>query len=533
MSEDKLWGIKKRGMNMRQTFIKGTFIILVASFVTRILGFVYRILLSRIIGAQGMGLYQMAYPTITVAVTLVTGGLPIAIAKLVAEAEARQEPEKVRTILWQSLAVVGVLSLLCVAGMYWAAPGLTRLLKDPRAHIVILAMIPVLPITGVAAVFRGYFQGKQNMIPSAVSVTVEQVARIGLSIWLAWHLLPYGIAVSAAGAMLGMVGGELCGLLILLWHYRRQRSSVRASTPTLTASEQATTFSALMQLSIPMTASRLVGTVSYFLEPILVAQSLAIAGFASPEATGMYGQLAGMAIPLLLFPTVLTYALSVSLVPAVSELATFRHMPRIRRRVRQSMRLALLAGVPFSLLLTVLAEPICHLVYGVPEVGRLLQLMAPFSLFLYFQGPLNATLQGLGQARTAMINSFAGAMLKFTAILLLATRPYLGITGVAMAIVLSFAGVTVLHWLSVSRRIGSTLRASDFLKVGASCVGMAATVHLLLPLTSHFSLLSQLVVLISASLVSYGAGLLFTGAVTQRDVARLPKVGPILSRWFS
>ncbi|MFO7263001.1 MAG: stage V sporulation protein B [Bacillota bacterium] len=517
---------------MRQTFFKGTLIILAASFVTRILGFVYRILLSRIIGAEGMGLYQMAYPTITVAVTLVTGGLPVAIAKLVAEAEARGEPEKIRTILRQSLAAVVALSLLCVGGMVLAAPGLTRLLNDPRAHIVILAMIPVLPVTGVAAVLRGYFQGKQNMIPSALSVTVEQVARIALSIWLAWHWLPYGIAYSAAGAMLGMVGGELCGLLSLFWQYRRQSKTMRPSRTALTATEKAAAFSALVQLSVPITASRLVGTISYFLEPILVAQSLAIAGIAYTQATGMYGQLAGMAIPLLLFPTVLTYALSVSLVPSVSELAAFRNTARIRQRVRQSMRLALLVGVPFSLLLTVLAEPVCGLVYGTPEVGRLLQLMAPFSLFLYFQGPLNATLQGLGQARAAMFNSLAGAVLKFVAIVMLATRPSLGIVGVAMAIVLSFVGVTVLHWISVSRRIGWTLNAADFLKVGASCVGMGASLQLMWPLTVHLPPLSRLVVLIGVGFVSYGAALLITGAVTQRDVARLPIIGPRVSRWF-
>ena len=289
----------------------------------------------------------MAYPTITVAVTLVTGGLPIAIAKLVAEAEARQEPEKVRTILWQSLAVVGVLSLLCVAGMYWAAPGLTRLLKDPRAHIVILAMIPVLPITGVAAVFRGYFQGKQKHDTVSGFRHREQVARIGLSIWLAWHLLPYGIAVSAAGAMLGMVGGELCGLLILLWHYRRQRSSVRASTPTLTASRTGNHIfrSHAAQHPHDRQSTRrhcvlLSGTDSGSPEPSHRRLRLPRSD-RDVRPTGRHGHS---------FATLSNRAhlrVSVSLVPAVSELATFRHMPRIRRRVRSPCGWHCWQGCPF------------------------------------------------------------------------------------------------------------------------------------------------------------------------------------------
>src|SRR5690606_30175665 len=98
--------------------------------------------------------------------------------------------------------------------------------------------------------------------------------------------------------------------------------------------------------------------------------------------------------------------------------------------------------------------------------------------------------------------------------------------------VLSFVGVTVLHWISVSRRIGWTLNAADFLKVGASCVGMGASLQLMWPLTVHLPPLSRLVVLIGVGFVSYGAALLIPGAVTQRDVARLPIIGTRVSRWF-
>ncbi len=518
---------------MRQTFLQGTLIILIASFITRVLGFVYRILLSRIIGAEGMGLYQMAYPTITVAITLVTGGFPVAIAKLVAEAEARGDQNTIRAIMRQSLAIIGGLSLFGFLLMLLGAPWLTQMMNDPRTYIVILAMIPVLPIVGISSIFRGYFQGKQNMIPSATSVIIEQLARIALSIWIAWHLLPYGIAYATAGAMLGMVGGELGGLCILLWHYSRARSRTKSmNVSPLAPNESAATLFSLLRISTPITASRLVGTLSYFFEPILVAQSLAMAGFAYTQATRMYGELAGMAIPLLLFPTVLTYALSVSLVPAVSELAAVHNMERIRQRVHQSMRLALVVGVPFSLLLTILAEPICAWLYGAPEVGKFLQVMAPFSLFLYYQGPLNATLQGLGEARAAMVNAFIGAALKLLAIFLLATQPTLGIAGVAIAIVLSFASVTVLHLLSVIRRVGWVIRGEDFLKVGLGCAVMGLSLYLLYPFTAHLTPLLQLVLLLIFSLASYLTCLVTTGMITREDVSRLPWTGPFLSRWF-
>lgn len=518
---------------MRQTFVKGTLIILIASFITRVLGFVYRILLSRIIGAEGMGLYQMAYPTMTVAVTLVTAGFPIAIAKLVAEAEARGDQARIGYIMRISFSIILGLSLFGLLLMFLGAPWLAEMLNDPRSHIVILAMIPVLPVVGISSIYRGYFQGRQNMIPSAASVIIEQLVRIALSLWIAWHLLPYGIAYATAGAMLGMVGGELCGLLILLWQYHASRSPATSTRVLpLTPAEKAATLSDLIRLSTPITASRLVGTLSYFFEPILVAQSLAVAGFAYTQATRMYGELAGMAIPLLLFPTVLTYALSVSLVPAVSELAAVHKVERIRQRVHQSMRLALVVGTPFSLLLTILAEPVCAWLYGAPETGKLLQMMAPFSLFLYYQGPLNATLQGLGQARAAMVNSFIGAALKLLAIFLLATQPALGIKGVAIAIVLSFACVTILHLLSVTRRVGRVIQGKDFLSVGLGCTVMGFFLYSLYPLTDHFSPLPQLVLLLTLSLASYLICLVMTGMIEPEDLYRLPWVGRLLSRWM-
>src|SRR5690606_24829366 len=183
------------------------------------------------------------------------------------------------------------------------------------------------------------------------------------------------------------------------------------------------TFRELIKISIPVTVSRAVGSFAYAIEPIVVAQSLAIAGIATATSTALYGQLEGMAIPLVFFPSFITYALSISLVPAISEAAAQNQHLLVEHRFTQAIRLSCIIGAPSAVLIYVLAEPLATLLYHQPEVAHLMRLMAPFGLFLYIQGPLASILQGLDHAQTAMRNSIIGAFIKTILICFLASNP--------------------------------------------------------------------------------------------------------------
>lgn len=152
----------------------------------------------------------------------------------------------------------------------------------------------------------------------------------------------------------------------------------------------------LLGISIPVTASRLVGSFSYLLESIITVRSLALAGIATAAATAQYGSLQGMVIPLLLLPGALTSSLAVSLVPSISEAAARKDLPTIHKRMHQALRLALVTGAPFAVLMYILAVPLCNLLYGNADTAPMLKLMAPFALFIYVQAPLQAALRSYG-----------------------------------------------------------------------------------------------------------------------------------------
>lgn len=444
-------------------FLQGTIILIAAGLITRVLGFINRIVVARVIGEEGVGLYMMAVPTLVLAITITQMGLPVAISKLVAEAEAMGNQQKVKKILVVSLMITGTLSVLFFPAMVLLAPFLaTSLFTDARTYYPLLAIAPVVPIVAVSSVLRGYFQGRQQMKPYAYSQLIEQIVRISLIAFCTQLFLPYGIEYAAAGAMFSSVLGELASLFYLVYMFKRKKPMKLRSQFFRYVKAGKETFIGLLRIAIPTTGSRLIGSIAWFLEPIVVARSLAIAGVATAAATKQYGELTGYALPLLMLPSFITYSLSTSLVPAISEAAAQRQPLLIEHRVQQGMRLSLITGGLAVVVLYVFADPIMLLMYGTSNSAIFVQVMAPFFLFYYCQGPLQAVLQGLDLAKAAMVNSFIGSAVKTACIFALAIQPKLGIMGAALAIAIGTVLVTLLHFATIVKTISYSIYVLEY-----------------------------------------------------------------------
>ncbi|MEK4346284.1 stage V sporulation protein B [Paenibacillus sp. FSL P4-0184] len=528
----------------KQSFIQGTLILLAAGIINRMLGFIPRIALPRIIGAEGVGLYQLAYPFFIVLVTVITGGLPLAIAKMVAEAEGENRPEKSRQILRTGLTLsVGLGIFFTIVALVSASWVSNVILTDHRVYYTFIAMIPMIGIVAVSAIYRGYFQGRQNMIPSALSSVFESIVRIFFMLWFSWLLLPKGIAFAAAGAMLGVTVGEIGGMLAILWQYYVITKKDKKTTPIEqqtvekevihSGSDDVKSTSPILRrllgVSIPVTASRLVGSFSYLLESIITVRSLALAGIATAAATAQYGSLQGMVIPLLLLPGALTSSLAVSLVPSLSEAAARKDLPTIHKRMHQALRLALVTGAPFAVLMYVLAVPLCNLLYGNPDTAPMLKLMAPFALFIYVQAPLQAALQAMDRPGRALINTLIGAVVKIILIVILASQPEYGIYGAIIAIIVNSVLVTLLHGYSVVNLISLSLRITDTIKTLCAMIIMGAGVryvYISIPIAE-----AQWIQFLFASAIGmalyFGLSLL-AGLISLRDLDRLP----FIKRWL-
>ncbi len=515
-------------------FLRGTIILLIAGFLTRVLGFINRIVIARFIGEEGVGLYMMAFPTLILVITITQLGLPVAISKNIAEAEAKGDYGKIKKILVVSLAITICLSILFTPALIFLAPYLSKtLFTDPRTHLPLLAIAPIVPIVAISSVIRGYFQGRQNMKPAAISQILEQIVRITLIAVLTKTFLPYGIEYAAAAAMFSSVIGELVSLLYLVTSFKiKKRFKLRKDFFKFIHSGKET-FNELMTIALPTTGSRLIGSVSWFFEPIVVTHSLAFAGVATVAATKQYGALTGYAMPLLLLPSFITFSLATSLVPAISEANSNNNKKLIEYRLQQALRFTFLTGGISVVLLFVLADPLMKVMYGSTSGSQFIKIMAPFFLFYYYQGPLQAALQALNLARAAMINSLIGAVVKTAVIFLLARQPSFGINGAALGIITGFVLVTFLHFATVLKKISFSFYVREYLK---TFVVIGITTWCGFWIMNHFTISAPLyikVVIATFEMSILYVILLFVFKLVYKDdVNRIPWIGRPLSKWI-
>lgn len=513
----------------KQSFLQGTLILIMAGMITRFLGFINRMVLARYLGEEGVGIYMMALPTLFLVMTLTQLGLPVAISKRVAEAEARQDPPKVKKVLTVALIVTGISSVVFTVAMITSAPFIASL-TDKRTLYPLIAISPILPITAVSAVLKGYFQGKQNMTPQSYALVIEQIIRISSVIFFVKLLLPYGIEFAAAGAMFSVILGELVSLMVMMRIFKRKKTIRIRSHFFAYLKGSKSTLKELFSIALPSTGSRLVGSISNFLEPILVAQSLALAGISNNDATKQYGELTGFALPLLFLPTFITNSLSIALVPSISEADAKRQDQLIHYRLHQSIRISFASGAFATILLTLFSVPILTYMYGTGNASKFLVLMAPFYLLLYIQAPLQSALQALDLARPAMWNSLIGAACKFAVLILLASSPRFGIMGVAIAMSTSVVLVTLLHLVSLQKTIHYSIPLKDVLKmiillISTSLIGLFVKklYNLIDPNIIQFLLLLFLFGLIYI-------GLLFMlRFITREELKQIP----IIQKWVS
>src|SRR5699024_3001746 len=420
----------------------------------------------RVMGQVGVGLYMMALPTLFLVLTLTQIGLPTAISKRVAEATTKGQKHKVKQILIVSLTITGCTSIFITIGLVSLIPWIsTNLYTDQRVLFPLYAISPVIPIIAISSVLKGYFQGKQNMKPQSYALIIEQVIRICfVALFIKW-LMPFGVEYAAAGAMFSIILGELISLLYMIFLFKRNKTFRvrRQFFSYLTASKQ--TIKELFSIALPNTGSKLINSITQFLEPILVAQSLAIAGMTTTAATMAYGQLTGYVLPLLFLPTFITHSLSIALVPAISESEAMQQQTFIHHRIQQAIRISFASGALATIVFTIFRDPILLFMYGSSDASELLLLMAPFYLFLYIQAPLQSALLSLDLAKPAMFNSLFGAVIKLSLLYFLATMPNLAIVDVAISMCVSVILVTFLHLHALRQIIRFKIPFKELIKM--------------------------------------------------------------------
>ncbi|WP_018130834.1 stage V sporulation protein B [Effusibacillus pohliae] len=518
----------------KQSFLHGAMVLVLASVITKIIGMGMQIVLNRVIGPEGIGLFRMVFPMLMMILTLSTVGLPTAVSKVVAEAIAVGDRRKVKRVMGFTTVVVTALSTLLTIALLALAPWLTQhVLTDSRTYYTVLAMAPTILVISWSSILRGYFQGIQNQTPPSVGWILETVVRCSLTLAIVYACMP-DLVKASAGAMLGVLAGELTYLAYIAfcyWRkYRWQRIPMPPMPPGAQPESYAKTIRSLFEVAVPVLVSGVIGSFVYWLETLLIPRALLASGLLKEEATAAFGLYSGYAVSLLVLPTVFTYALATTLVPSISEAVALHQPMLVQRRLYQAFRFTAMIGLPSSVIFTLLATELSTAIYNTPDAGPILAVMAPVGFFIYLKSPLSGILQGMNKAGQAMAYSIAGSAIKLAIIYWFASKPGVGIMGVAWAVVVSNVVVCCAYFLAVTRLIGFYIDLVDTMKILISTLVMSLIIIQAKAVSAGMSANYTVIFSISIGMAVYLMLLFLFRALSLHTVRRIPYVGPAMAR---
>lgn len=406
-------------------YLGGAAALLISGVTVKILGALFKIPLTNLIGDSGMGLFAFAMQFFSLLFVVSAAGIPAAEAHLVSEALALGKREQAEAIAVRAVRVFAVTSLMLSLILAGAAPTLCRVFGQSRATPCLLVIAPAIFLVTIEAALRGWYQGTGNMIPTAVSQVAEAVGKLTIGLLAAntaWKA-GYGVVGAAAGAVFGVTCGELFAVLYLLWSVRR--GAVRVLRRPLGGQHE---FSKLVQLMIPVTLGAAVMTVSGFLDMSVIYRRLPVAGFSAQEITAAYGAYTGMALTLFNLPQALSNAVSVSVLPALSAAYAKNHHRQTKQLVRSSMGLTMLVCVPCGIGLFVLAEPLLHVLFasqprGVQTAFPLLRLLGMAEPLVGLSTVTVSVLQAFGRPDLSVYAMTIACTAKFAVNFCLAGQP--------------------------------------------------------------------------------------------------------------
>ncbi len=503
----------------------GAIILFAANLINRILGFIYQYLIMRYVGSEAYGLFYMVFPVYMTALVLTTAGIPLAISKLVSEKVSMGrygEAHKVFRVAFMMLFISGFIVSLA---LYVNIPFIVdKFFSDPRILTVFKICIPSVFIVSIASAFRGYFQGLQNMIPSAISQIFEQILRVTLGFALSFKLLNYGVEWAAAGLAVGMLAGEILGLFVISIHYLRYKSQIPASKSSNESTRSILTN--LLGLSLPVTGSRLMSTGLSALDAIIIPRQLQLAGYTSSSAASLFGQFSGTALTLLTFPSVFTFALATSLVPAISEAISRNDYKLAENRCLDALRYTIILGLPCVLILFYFADPLTKL-FNSAEIAPVLRVLAIGGLFAYIQQTTTGILQGLGRTSLPLLHSAISAAFRLPLLIHVTSIPTWGLVGSAWIYVLSFFFIAVLNMMAIKRCIKLTYEVKNLvLQPFIAGLGMV----ILFRIISQFTALSLLSCIVSTfvGFIVYFAILFLNGGISKTDLRKIPYINRLI-----
>ena len=419
---------------MKNKFIKSTIILIIGGLITKVLGMIIKIVLTRTIGTEGISEYMLVLPTFNLFITLCNLGVPIAITKLISEKKNSSKRIVIPTTIIVLLYDLILIFIILFIAKYLA----NNLLHKNSIYYPLIAIGSTLPFITLSSIIKGYFFGKEKVFPITLSNIIEQLTRLILTMTLVSYMLRYSLVVAITTVVLINILSEGLSIVVLLLFLPKEKIHREDFHKDNKILQQ------VFDISIPNTGARLIGSITYFFEPIILTNILKFIGYSGDFITLEYGIINGYVYPLLLLPSFFTLAISSSILPVVSNSYSNRNYDYTKKKIKQAILFSLLIGIPATMVFMFIPHIPLKLVYNTTLGLEYIKVTAPFFLLHYIQAPLTSTLNGMGYAKVAMRGTLYGGIIKILSLIIFSLMK-IGLWSLVISTILNIVVVTIHH----------------------------------------------------------------------------------------
>ena len=515
------------------SFVKQAAILAAAGLIARFIGFLYRLPLTGLIGDEGNAIYSAGYYVYVFFFVLSSAGLPAAIAKMVSERSALRQYKNAQRVFEISLIAASVMGLACALALWFGAKPLANLVGVRESFLVLRTLAPTVLIVAVISVYRGYFQGMGNTVPTAASQIADQAVNAVLSVFMAWLLLRLvgTVAAGAAGGTVGTGAGALAGLGVMIYVYRISKKNIRTriyaeKTAKLYESDEMILIE-LLKTAFPIIVGTAVFSFTNLIDLKMVMDRLMNgAGFGYEAAKNLYGQLSGKYVLLTTLPAAVSTALATAAIPNIAASAAQGERKTVLKKINTSLRLAMVISIPAAVGIGVLGNQIVALLFrSHPDGGELLIVGAVSIIFLALAQITTGMLQAVGKVNVPALAAVTGAAVKIPLNYILIGMTRVNVKGAVISTIVCYVVASAIDLVALVRTTRVRLDISGFFVKPALCSLFMGMVCYIAYYALYYNIPNNslcTIVAIAAGVVAYIAFMLYIKGFNKNDLMLVP-----------
>lgn len=467
----------------KNTLVKNTLILIISSLLIKVMGLANRIILTRLLGNEGISLYMLTLPSIMLFISVGSLSLNITITKLTAVNNNQDVLKKGIKIAIISSLIVALILLVIIK------PLTSNWLKQPSTFYPILLTIPLITLSAINSVFRGYYNGIKKVNITSLSILIEQIIRITFSVLLILKFIDRGIVYSVSIAVVAMSIGEIASIIFVYFKLRKYKPQ----NNDLSSNKE------ILKIAIPITASRLFGNLTYFLEPIIFTMSLTILSINNQDILYKYSEVNAYALPLITMFSFISSSIATAIIPHVAT----GTKSQVASYITSAIFYCILPAIPITLVLTNYAPQFMKLIYGTSIGSKLVSKYAVFFVLFYLQAPLVAIMQATNHNRRLLLISSIIDILK---LLLIFFLPFITDNGFILASLITSSLITVILYFYLKKQYQFCFSNKDITNV--TIIALVTIVFsIIVKIGSVNYLLSSLLIIIVFMLASFSLGI--------------------------